>query len=231
MLKNIAIQAMITIKLDWSIFEIDLNPLSGQIEFASTCMSSYTVIFHDSKLENGNFIFSLFNIFCSSRLKIFKNENKMAYQLVKLGLPIDVVRIINEYALEKEHPHLRCAKCNRTVLTLQYNLMFPLHTPTPYQCHQNVLYTDHGYCTARTEDTHGKIKIKLVNSGKTTITDPNTLLSIDSNMYSVWSKTYVMKEDYYLKNNMIICFACDMTSKKLRLYWNIWKHELHALEQ
>ena len=143
----------------------------------------------------------------------------MAYELLKCGLPIDVVQIINNFL--KGDSHLVCSKCNKTVLLLQSHLLFPLNKPTRYECTYNTLSTEHGSTTPQRQ-TLKNVKI-LPSSGITTITDSNTFISINSNIYSVWSQKYVMEEDYYVKNNHVVCFPCDMGTQKLKLRWNQWK--------
>lgn len=147
----------------------------------------------------------------------------MAYELIKCGLPIDIVRIVNEYL--KGDAQLVCSKCKQTVLFLQSHIIFPLNQPTRYECTHNTLSTEHGYTIQNTilqQRSLPNAKI-LPSSGIVTITDPNTFISIDSNIYSVWSQEYVMEEDYYVKNNHIICFPCDMKTQTVKLHWNQWK--------
>ena len=143
----------------------------------------------------------------------------MAYELLKCGLPIDIIRMVNEYL--KGETHLACSKCKQTVLFLHSHLIFPLNQPTQYECTQNTLVTVHGYSVRQRRNLQNAII--LPNSGIVTITDPNTFISIDSNIYSIWSQTYVMEEDYYVKNNNVVCFPCDMGTKKVKLRWNQWK--------
>jgi hypothetical protein len=143
----------------------------------------------------------------------------MAYELLKCGLPIDIVRVINEYL--KGDTHLVCSKCKRTVLYLQSHLIFPLNKATQYECIHNTLSTKHGY-TIRQRRTLQNAQI-VPSSGILTVTDPNTFISIDSNIYSVWSQKYVMEEDYYVKNSNVICLPCDMMTQKVKLRWSQWK--------
>lgn len=151
----------------------------------------------------------------------------MAFELIKLGIPFDIVKHIAQMNISKNE-HLTCHSCMSCVLYLTSVDLFPV-PDTEWWLNENctTICTPYAYSAAmkaqdhfdNTSETSPDIIIDHKHGILRDVPQKHILHKSSNTRFPISSFVYMMEREYMMRNGKVTCMECETKTKTLQRAW------------